>query len=279
MILSLFPQNSVATLIKTFIVLSATLFLACAHAKQPVQTTYNIPYNAQTQLLNLYLPASRDKATAIMFIHGGGFSDGNKEEMAAHAKHYAEQGFVTTSINYRLSINHTHPIAINDAADALKWMKKNAGLYGYDQSKIIVVGYSAGGTIALNVGLEHANNVAAIVDVAGISDIGKLIDSDTVPNLKSDMNKYMDGKDPILASPITQVSKDAPPTLVIHGKEDYVVPIWQSIELVDKLEEYDAPVTFKVIHHADHNVMLTDSQYIDQLLSAMTAFIMTIENN
>lgn len=272
-------KNSTLIFQRLALVLSLFFVIGYANATQPFQVKHDVPYNKDAQLLDLYLPKLQNKNTAIMFIHGGGFGHGSKEEMKDHATYYAEQGFVTTSINYRLSLNYKHPTAINDATDALKWMKSNATHYGYDPKKIILVGYSAGGTIALNVGLDHQNEAAAIVDVAGIADIEAMIKDGTVPSLKGDMHQYLDGQDPSIASPITQANKQSPPTLVMHGKNDGVVSIWQSIALVDKLKEVNAPVTFEVFYNAGHEIMLMNSQQIKVLLSKMTKFIMSIEAN
>jgi len=238
MLTSIHQNKPATTFFHLLALLLLTLVLSTAHAKQAVEQTQHIAYNTHAQQLDLYMPAKRDKQTAIMLIHGGGFDNGDKFEMTEHAKYFAKQGFVTTSINYRLSPTAKHPAAINDATDALNWMKKNASNYGYNPDKIILVGYSAGGTIALNVGLEAENGVAAIVDVAGITNMNRFMENEADHEVILAMNKYMGGQDISTASPITQVSKNAPPTLIFHGKNDGVVSIWHSISLVDKLEEH-----------------------------------------
>jgi len=269
-------KKTITTLPRTLVLLGVLLVVGCAQAKHPLQLTKDIRYNNQNQQLDLYMPATRDKNTAIMFIHGGGFKAGDKAEMKSHAKHYAEQGFVTTSINYRLSLDHAYPAAINDATDALNWMKEKADVYGYNPDQIVLVGYSAGGTLALNVGLNHTYKVAATVSVAGISDISALIESATIPELKTDINKYMGGKDPALASPISQANEQSPPVLLFHGDSDGLVPISQSIALAEKLKQNNVPVTLRVFHGAGHEIMLPN-KHLEELLNVMTNFIMTIE--
>jgi acetyl esterase/lipase len=277
MVLFKYKNDDGSKLIHLFIALFAVFFLGKAHGKEEVHQNQHIAYNTQAQHLDLYLPAQRDKNAAIMFLHGGGFDGGDKFEMTEHARHFAKQGFVTASINFRLSLSAKHPAAITDATDALNWMKKNAPTYGYDPDKIILVGYSTGGTIALNVGLESKNGVAAIVDIAGITNIDKYIRNEADQEVTLAMNKYLDGQDISTASPITQVNKNAPPTLVFHGKNDGVVSIWHSISLVEKLEAYKVPATFKVIHNADHNIMLSENQHYNQLLTEISKFVMQIE--
>ena len=128
-------KNSTTIFQRLALILSSFLVFGYVHA-QPLQIKHDIPYNEDVQLLDLYLPELPNKNTAIMFIHGGGFGHGSKEEMKDHATYYAKQGFVTTSINYRLSLDYKHPTAINDATDALNWMKSNATLYGYNPKKL-----------------------------------------------------------------------------------------------------------------------------------------------
>lgn len=271
------PLNKTITFLpRTLILLSVLLIIGCAQAKQPLQLTKDIRYNNQDQQLDLYMPATRNKNTAIMFIHGGGFKAGDKSEMTTHAKHFATQGFVTTSVNYRLSLDYAYPAAINDVTDALNWMKEKANAYGYNPDQIVLVGYSAGGTLALNVGLNHANKVVAVVSVAGISDISALIENATIPELKTDINKYMDGKDPALASPISQANEQSPPVLLFHGDSDGLIPISQSIALADKLKQNNVPVTLNVFHGAGHEIMLPN-KHLAELLNVLTDFILTIE--
>lgn len=229
--------------------------------------------------MDIFIPNNQHKTTALMFIHGGGFDQGNKADMYEHAKHYAELGFVTSTINYRLSLSNPYPTAINDVTDAVNWLKKQAGLYQYNANKIILVGYSVGGTLALNVGLKPKNDVAAIIDVAGITDINRLIQNGDIPQLKEQMRVYLDGKDPIIASPISQISPEAPPTLVLHGKNDGLIPIWQSITFVDAMKKQGAHVAFDVIYNASHEMMLTDNHYYPKLLNSMTNFILEIDTS
>jgi acetyl esterase/lipase len=271
-------KNSI-TFKYTLLIVYALFAIGCVQAKQPLQPTKNIQYNRDHQLLDLYLPASRDKDTAIVFIHGGTFDAGNKEDMADHAKRFADLGFVTASINYRLSLRFHHPAAINDATDAINWIKNNASTYGYNPNKIVLVGYSAGGTIALNVGLEEVNKVAAIIDVSGIADIGALIQSGTIPGLKTDMDKYMQGEDPALASPLFQVNEKSPPVFIFHGDQDDTVPISQSIALTEKLKQYNVPVSLRVFPNAGHEIMLPVNSRYEQILSEINTIIMGIENS
>jgi len=256
--------------------------LSIIFAEQPFKITKNINYNSHGQLLDIHVPRIRDKKTAIMFIHGGGFKEGNKEQMSGYAALYAKGGFVTTSINYRLTPNHTFPKAINDTKDALQWMKERADEYGYDPNKIVLVGYSAGGTLALNVGLADDTGVAAIISGAGATDIGLLMLTAPRHNLRKDLATYMAGQLPKLASPIFQVSKNDPPVFLFHGDKDDFVPISQAVSLATKLEKNKVPMLLRVFPNAGHEIMLLSTDHnsnLEQLLDEMTDFILAVEKS
>lgn len=259
------------------LIFSLLLALSCAQADKYFANK-DINYNNNAQLLDLYLPKTRDKTTAIMFIHGGGFRAGSKEEMTSYAEQYANMGFVTASINYRLSLNDSYPAAINDVKDAILWMAKHADIYGYGANKIVLVGYSAGGTLALNAGLNASQHVATIVDVAGITDIKALVESSPIPELKTDVAKYMGGEDPAIASPINQVNQNSPPVLIFHGDKDDIVPMAQSIALEKKLKNDKVPVKLIVFSNKGHGIMLPDKHF-KKLLSELTDTLMTIETS
>ncbi len=261
----------------SWLIVNLLLVSSIVDAEPIITVKENIPYNNSGQTLDIFIPKNKHNTTVLMFIHGGGFDQGDKTDMHNHAKHFAGLGYVTSSINYRLSLNHPYPTAINDAIDALNWLKNQASKYQYDPSKIILIGYSVGGTLALNVGLNADNNVAAIIDVAGITSINRLIQTGHIPELKEQMHVYLNGADPTNASPISQIHKETPPTLVLHGKDDGLIPIWQSIEFVDEMKKMKAPVIFDVIYNAGHEVMLYDNLHYPKLLNSMTEFILTID--
>ncbi len=261
----------------SWLIVYLLLVSSIVDAEPIITVKENIPYNNSGQTLDIFIPKTKHNTTVLMFIHGGGFDQGDKTDMHNHAKYFAGLGYVTSSINYRLSLNHPYPTAINDATEALNWLKNQASLYQYDPSKIILIGYSVGGTLALNVGLNADNNVAAIIDVAGITSINRLIETGRIPELKEQMHVYLSGADPTIASPISQIHKGTPPTLVLHGKDDGLIPIWQSIEFVDEMRKRNAPVIFDVIYNAGHEVMLSDNLHYPKLLNSMTEFILTID--
>lgn len=260
-----------------------------AYAEQAVTVTKDLNYNTQGQVLDVYVPQKRDKKTAIMFIHGGGFKRAGKEFdwTAFYAATFAKAGFVTTNIKYRLAPNHVFPAAINDARDALQWMKEHANEYGYDANKIVLVGYSAGATLALNVGLADDTGVAAIVSSAPATDLGLMIlpvpnETDLRKQIRHDLTTYLGGQPPRLASPIFQVSDNDPPVFLFHGDKDRFVSVTHSVALAQKLKQHDVPVLLRVLPGADHEIMIPNEEInnnLTQLLEEMTNFILAVEKS
>jgi len=211
--------------------------------------------------LDLYKPVKLDKKVpALIFIHGGAWKGGNKDMYRPYAARYAERGYVVASISYRLSGEAPFPAAVQDAKCAVRWMRANAAEHKVDPNYICVLGGSAGGHIALMVGycpdnkdLESSgghetfsSKVQAVVDIYGPCDL-------TVPGLRdaSSIRRFLAEKTyddaPDLyrkASPLHHVTKDDPPTLILHGTLDSLVPISQSDELARRLKQVGVPCTY-----------------------------------
>ena len=204
--------------------------------------------------LDLYSPKNRDKAVpGIIFIHGGAWRGGSREMYHYYCTKFAEQGYVAATISYRLSGVAKFPAAVEDAKCAVRWLRANAEKYGVDPDRIGVAGGSAGGHLSMMVGyapdmpdLEGnggnegiSSRVQAVVNLYGPTDL-----TTDFARTKSVVIDFLDGKtfDDApelyrLASPITHVTKDDPPTLILHGSIDATVPIDQAVLLVEKLKE------------------------------------------
>ena len=171
----------------------------------PVVTTLNVAYGKskndkgrlQTHTLDIYQP-DNDPLQArpvIVLIHGGGFRSGDKAQMADYANLYAQHGYVTVSINYRLAKKKfkeslTDPnfvAAVNDAKEdafgAIRWLRANAAQWRIDKGRIALLGYSAGAATALSVNfdqetqrqendaaLDQSTAISTIVEMAGLTD-------------------------------------------------------------------------------------------------------------
>jgi acetyl esterase/lipase len=196
--------------------------------------------------LDTYIPETpiMKPMPAIVFIHGGGWRNGDK--FPSQVKSLAERGFFAVSINYRLSGVAIFPAAVEDCKCAVRWLRANATKYNIDPKRIGVWGGSAGGHLSLMVGcadetagLEgnggwetYSSRVQAVCSYYGPSDLAHMQDGDTAapaqflggtPKEKPEAYR--------LASPVTHVTPDDPPLLMVHGDSDKVVPFTQSVTM------------------------------------------------
>ncbi|MCP4640726.1 MAG: alpha/beta hydrolase [bacterium] len=222
--------------------------------------------------LDLYLPESASKPVPVLiFIHGGGWTSGNKQDYRYYNVRFAEKGYATATMAYRFSQEARFPAAVEDAKCAVRFLRANAAKYNIDPEKIAVIGGSAGGYLSMMVGyapdepdLEgtggHAgvsSRVQAVVNLYGPTDL-------TWERARKEavVHKFlgrMFDEDPELyakASPITYVTKNAPPTLVLHGSVDQTVPVEQSDGLVEKLKELGVPVVYGRLEGWPHTMDL-----------------------
>src|SRR5688572_22635069 len=134
----------------------ATVLLAGACTGAGVEEFRGVSYDDRhaADVLDVYLPD--DGATgrpAVMYIHGGGWSSGNRGHHADHARRLAESGYVAISIDYRLVPDGAYPAAMQDTSCALAFVRAHADEYGLDPARIAVMGYSAGGHLVSLLGV------------------------------------------------------------------------------------------------------------------------------
>ena len=210
--------------------------------------------------MDLYLaPAEKGLSPVVINIHGGGWNHGVKESQTGFSTFF-KAGFAVANIEYRLTGQATAPAAIEDTRCALIYLIKNAKELNIDVNKIVIMGGSAGGHLALMGGLlgndhrfdgncpgvEHIK-VAAIIDKYGITDVwdwgyGKNLTSKSARNWLGD--KANDQAFAASVSPITYVTKNSPPVFIVHGDADPTVPYQQSVELHKKLKEAGVKTEF-----------------------------------
>lgn len=236
-----------------------------------------VEHGHERQKLDLYLPKnSTGKRPLVIWIHGGGWRQGSKEK--CRAVPLVNRGFVVASINYRLSSHAVFPAQINDCKAAIRWLRKNADQYGIDETKIGVWGSSAGGHLVALLGtsgdvdsLEGTDGVAdvstrvqAVCDWFGPTDLllmnkqaGKLgkMDHDLPGSPESLLlggPLQQQTAKARMANPITYVTEDDPPFLILHGNLDPLVSVKQSEMLADALKAIDCKVEFVIVDGAGH---------------------------
>ncbi len=203
--------------------------------------------------MDLYLaPSSKGPAPIVINIHGGGWNHGVKESQTGFSTFF-KMGYSVANMEYRLTGQATAPAAVEDTRCALIYLIKNAKALNIDLDKIVIMGGSSGGHLALMGGLLGNNHifdgncpgvenvkVAAIVDKYGITDVwdwgyGNNVTSKSATRWLGD--KANDKKFAASVSPITYVNKNSPPTFIVHGDADPTVPYQQSVDLHKKMDE------------------------------------------
>lgn len=218
--------------------------------------------------MDLYLPPQGKGPTPIVInIHGGGWNHGVKESQTGFNTFF-KMGYAVANIEYRLTGQATAPAAVEDTRCALIYLIKNAKTLNIDVNKIVIMGGSAGGHLALMGGLlanDHrfdgncpgVNNikVAAIVDKYGITDVwdwgyGSNITSKSAVRWLG--NKANDKEFAKSVSPISYVTRNSPPVFIVHGDADPTVPYQQSVELHKKLLESGVKTEFITVSGGKH---------------------------
>jgi len=239
------------------------------------------------QKLDIYHPiTSSDHPTpAVIYIHGGAWleCDKDSELFFPLMKKLQEKGIFTVSINYRLAPEHPFPAMIEDARCAVRYLRENAMKFNIDPKKIGVFGDSAGGHLALLVGMatsvtewdtpeyaQQSSRVQAVVDIYGITDNTKIFVDDST-DIMQKVFRARSVDDPVLkkASPLTYVAPSAPPMLIVHGDVDQVVPYQQSIWLYDAMKLKGNSVEFLTVKNADHNFIPVKDEPIEPPLDSV----------
>lgn len=213
--------------------------------------------------MDLYIATKAGKPTPVVInIHGGGWNHGTKESQTGFSTFF-KAGYAVANVEYRLTPYATAPAAVEDTRCALLYVIRHAKELNIDVNKIVMMGGSSGGHLALMAGLldnDHRfdNNcagsdnirVAAIIDKYGITDVwdwayGKNITSKSATNW---LGKYTkDEKFAASLSPINYVTKNSPPTFIVHGDADPTVPYQQSVALHKKFVEAGVRTAFVTV--------------------------------
>jgi acetyl esterase/lipase len=226
-----------------------------------IEEIKNIEYkniNGKSLQLDIYRPKNLNKTVPLLvFIHGGGWRGGVRSDYLVYLVAFAKQGYMTATVSYRLLKDGPYPACAEDITDAVSWFYNNGEKYGYDADRIALIGGSAGAHLALlaaygwkkpgvnndstNVG-ERRHRIKAVVDIYGPADLTteysrnhSLVTSFLAHSFKEAPELFTE------ASPIHYLDKNDPPTMILHGTSDDLVPISQSDELKAKLDSLGVP--------------------------------------
>ena len=203
-----------------------------------------ISYGTRDLHLDRFEPENLEKGPypAVLLIHGGGWRSGNRTMEHPMAEQIAEHGYVTATVEYRLSPEALYPAAVHDLKAAVRWMRAHATSYNVDSNRIGVMGFSAGGQLAALIGTtngmqkfesgvgiaRYSTFVQAVVDIDGILDFtdpaesGKDTGSAGPSAGKAWFGTSYNEKPELWrdASPLQHVSETTPPMIFINSSHD-----------------------------------------------------------
>jgi len=196
---------------------------------------------------------------AVIWIHGGGWEAGNKEDGLYRSALLCDKGYICASIEYRFSQEAIFPAQIEDCKCAVRFLRSKAKEYGINPDRIGVWGASAGGYLVALLGTsggikelegnggsqQASSSVQAVCDWCGPTDFlnWKEIPEANKPAIEAVITKLFGAAAEqkrelaVLANPITHIKKNAPPFLIIHGDLDDLVPLNHSIMLDEALKK------------------------------------------
>jgi len=230
------------------------LIAACLSARTPTQDS--LVYgeaDGEKLTMDYYAPAGAGPHPIAIIIHGGGFVAGTSKNgsEAYCADFLAPAGYAVFSINYRLAPKYPYPAMVHDVVRAIRFLRHHASEWNADANRIALIGGSAGGYLSNMAGLLNAPGdpsasdpadresarVQAVVTLFGPSDFRGIPRNEHLEALLgAAIREKGEAATLAEASPITHVTKNAPPFLFIHGDKDEAVPFSASTNLQRALQ-------------------------------------------
>ncbi|MCD6351616.1 MAG: alpha/beta hydrolase [Armatimonadetes bacterium] len=239
--------------------------------------------------LDLYSPRSpQGRCPAVVFLHGGGWRSGSPGQFAPQSIMLAEKGYVCACPEYRLSGEARFPAAVEDAKSAVRWLRAEAERLGVDTQRIAIAGGSAGGHLAAMIAVTgpglfegqggHADQSSAVQLAVLFNPVTDMIALGQAHGSGRMLLEFL-GKPyeeaPDLwakASPVTYVTEDDPPTLVLHGTADQTVPFAQSQAFVTKLQAAGVEAELFAAEGAGHG-FFNRPPWLQRTFEAMLDFL------
>jgi acetyl esterase/lipase len=224
----------------------------------------NIEYKSidgKSLQLDMYIPKNVKKPSPLLvFIHGGGWRSGNRADYLVYLVAFAKKGYITATVSYRLLKDGPYPACIEDISDAVSWFFNNGEKYGYDPDRIALIGGSAGGHLALleaygwqhpdingdSLSLKTGNHrIKAVVDIYGPYDMTTEYARNHPTVTSFLMKSYEEAPELYLeASPKHYLDSGDPPTMILQGTSDELVPVSQSDSLAADLKRLGIPYVY-----------------------------------
>ncbi|WP_149370236.1 alpha/beta hydrolase [Mycolicibacterium sp. P9-64] len=243
-------------------------------ATPDAEATY-ATFDGEPLQLSVYRPPDADSAPILVFIHGGGFVAGSRDVHGPDFRWFADRGWLTISIDYPLSSDDQHlwDVVDQQIGCALGWITANATKYGGDPTRMSLSGDSAGGNLAINTAYMAANGtlksscggprpvISAVSALYPVVDVAGFYDNTdrALGAVSRDMAGAYVGGSPrdipqgyAAVASATHISPAAPPTLILMGADDHLVPTEGTYRFVDRARAAGVDIELVAVPYADH---------------------------
>ncbi len=218
--------------------------------------------------MDYYSVQTKDKLPCVIVIHGGSWQEGDSKQLSDLNSYLVHQGYNVAAINYRLAPLYRFPAPIEDTKDAINYLAQHSEELNIDTNNFVLLGRSAGGQIALLAGYTfHDPRIKGIISFYAPADMawGATIKANKlVLDVDAVFTAYLGGlidEIPDVYEKATArnfVTKDSPPTLLIHGPTDALVSYHHSVRLEGELRDKKVPYYFLSLpwatHGCDYNI-------------------------
>ncbi len=226
---------------------------------------------------DVYRPSKPAPATGyptVIVIHGGAWISGDKWMLQTYCHKLADAGIAAVAINYRLAPKHHFPAQADDVRQTMVWVRRNAAKYSFDRNKLGMFGYSAGGHLTLLIAALADESAAKQLEASewapedprwkempilvAVCGGGPPCDFETLPMDSSVMAFFLGGSRRELpslyrgASPLAHVSAADPPTFLIQGDGDLLVPIESVRIFLEKQKAHGIETSIHVMPNQGH---------------------------
>ena len=219
------------------------------------KTDVAVPGAGRRELMvDLYGPRGESLTTALILLHGGGWRNGSRKAMAEYARALAAHGFFVVAAEYRLLGEAAWPAPLDDVKDVIRWVRAHAEEYGIDPQKIALEGFSAGGHLALlaaGTSDSAESRVAAVISLFAPAILER--PRGPGPNaLTMLLGPDADDRAIEAVNPIAHVRAGFPPTFLLGGMDDPLVPPAVTLRLFDALVRAECAVDLHLVHGHTH---------------------------
>jgi acetyl esterase/lipase len=246
-------------------------------------------------LCDVYLPGCQPPAEgfpAVVVIHGGGWTFGDKWSLAGYSRMLADGGFAAITINYRLAPQHKFPAQVDDVRDALVWTAKNAERFSIDLNRLGLCGYSAGGHLSTLVAAladeplavraaasewpTHDARWKQLPAIHAVCAGGPPCDFRSLPIDNTSIAYFLGGSRRqvpeayVAASPTAHVSRNDPATQLIHGETDLLVPIASTQRLHEAQKAVGVDSRFQIMPKQGHMITFLNPKTARKMVEFFT---------